>query len=175
MRPALVKVWDPLVRLFHWSLVLSFTIAWISAEEWDRLHEWSGYAVAALVAARLLWGLFGTRHARFSDFVHKPSTVMVYLKDVLVMKSRRYLGHNPAGGAMVVALLAALAGTAGTGVATTTDAYWGVEWVEELHELLANLTLMLVGLHVAGVIVASLQHRENLIRSMVTGLKRKED
>lgn len=169
---ATVKVWDPLVRVFHWSLVLSFAVAWISADEWKDLHEWAGYAAGALIAFRLVWGLVGPRYARFSQFVRKPSTVAGYLKDMGKGHERRYIGHNPAGGLMILALIASMAGLALTGWMTTTDAYWGVAWVKETHETLANLMLALVGLHVAGAVLASLRHGENLVRAMLTGRKR---
>jgi cytochrome b len=167
-----VKIWDPLVRVFHWSLVASFAIAWISAEEWNDLHQWAGYAAGALITFRLLWGLVGTRYARFAQFVRSPGTVAAYLKDIFTGRERRYLGHNPAGGMMIVALMLCMAGLCITGWLYTTDAFWGEEWVEETHELLANLLLGLVGLHVAGVLVAGFRHRENLVRAMVTGRKR---
>ncbi len=174
-RPASVKVWDPFVRVFHWSLVSFFLIAWATADGWDRAHEWAGYAVLVLVGLRLVWGLIGTRYARFSDFIYRPSAVIGYLKDSLAFRAKRYLGHNPAGGAMVLVLLLSLSLAVGTGVMSTMDAYWGVEWVEELHEVTANLTIGLVFLHVMGVILSSLQHRENLVRSMFSGLKRRDD
>ncbi|SMF64595.1 Cytochrome b [Tistlia consotensis] len=167
-----VRVWDPLVRLFHWSLVLSFAVAWLSAEEIRALHYWAGYAAGGLIAFRLLWGLVGPRHARFARFVKRPAAVRRYLGEVLRGREARHLGHNPAGGAMIVALLASMAGLCLTGWLGTTDAFWGVDWVEGLHEVLANLLLGLVGLHLAGVLLASLRHRENLVRAMVTGRKR---
>lgn len=167
-----VKIWDPLVRVFHWSLVASFAIAWLSAEEWNDLHQWAGYAAGALIGFRLLWGLVGTRYARFAQFIRSPGTVVSYLKDILTGRERRYLGHNPAGGMMIVALMLCMAALCVTGWLYTTDAFWGEEWVEETHELLANLLLALVGLHVAGVLVAGFRHRENLVRAMVTGRKR---
>jgi cytochrome b len=171
-RAAEVRVWDPLVRIFHWSLVAAFAVAWASGDEWAGLHIWSGYVVMALVGLRLVWGLIGTRHARFADFIYRPSTVVGYLKDTILLRARRYIGHNPAGGAMVVALLLMLAIISATGVMMTTDAFWGVEWVEEVHEGAVNLTVVLVVVHVIGVIVASLEHRENLVRAMLTGRKR---
>ena len=170
--PATVKVWDPLVRLFHWSLVASFAVAWISADEWDDLHNWAGYAAAALIAFRLLWGLIGPRYARFSQFVRSPGAVAAYLRDLLAGREARHLGHNPAGGVMILLLIAGLAALCLTGWMQTVDAFWGEDWVEEVHEVLANLLLVLVGLHVAGVALASLKHRENLVRAMVTGRKR---
>lgn len=172
MRPAEVRVWDPLVRTFHWSLVAGFAVAWLTADEAKTAHEYAGYVVLGLVAVRILWGLAGTRHARFSDFVCRPATVISFLKDMVGRRAKRYIGHNPAGGAMVIALLAIVAVISATGVMMTTNAYFGVEWVEELHEGSVNMGLILVGLHILGVIFASFEHGENLVRSMVTGRKR---
>lgn len=135
------------------------------------MHEWAGYAAGGLVAFRLVWGLVGTRYARFAQFVRSPAAVIAYLGEMLRGRERRYIGHNPAGGAMVIALMAATAGVAATGWMQTTDAYWGVGWVEEVHELLANLLLIMVVVHVGGVFLASLRHRENLVRTMVHGRK----
>ncbi|PLX42334.1 MAG: cytochrome B [Hyphomicrobiales bacterium] len=171
-RPDEVRVWDLPVRLFHWSLLAAFAFAWITADEWDRPHEWAGYVVAGLVAFRLVWGFVGPAHARFSDFVHAPGKIIAYLRDMQRGKAKRSLGHNPAGGAMILALLAGLIGISVTGYAMTTNMFWGVEWVEELHEIIATLTLIMAGLHVAGVLYSSLAHRENLIRAMITGRKR---
>lgn len=168
-----IRVWDPLVRIFHWSLVGGFAVAYITADEWDKAHELVGYIVAGLIAFRLFWGLVGSRYARFSDFLYRPSTIVVFIKDSLAMKGKRYVGHNPAGGAMVVALLLAIAGISATGYMMTMDMFWGVEWVEDVHEILVNGTLLLIILHVGGVIFASFEHKENLVRSMITGLKRR--
>ena len=174
-RPAFVKVWDPFVRLFHFSLLLFFAVAWITADELERLHEIAGYAIAILVGLRIVWGLIGTRHARFSDFLYRPSTFAGYVKDSIRMRAKRYLGHNPAGGVMILALLVSLSVATGTGIMSIMDAFWEVEWVEELHEGASNLTLGLVFLHVVGVFVASFQHRENLVGSLFTGRKRRDD
>ena len=170
--PSTVAVWDPLVRLFHWSLVASFAVAWFSAAQSDDVHMWAGYVAACLVAIRLLWGLAGTRHARFSDFVRSPAAVMAYLRDIVRGREARYIGHNPAGGAMILVLLAAMALTAFTGWLENTDSYYGVAWVQDSHSYAAHAMLVLVALHVGGVILASLRHRENLVRAMVTGRKR---
>lgn len=172
-RPAEVRVWDPLVRLFHWSLVAGFAIAWLTGDEIKSLHNAVGYVVLGLVAFRLIWGLVGTRHARFSDFVRRPAVILEFLKDMLRGRAKRYIGHNPAGGAMIVALLATVGVISATGILMTTDAFWGAEWLEELHEGSVNFGLVLVGLHVMGVIFASFEHGENLVRAMVTGRKRK--
>jgi cytochrome b len=168
-----VKVWDPVVRIFHWCLVISFAVAWLSGDELKRLHIWAGYAAAALVAFRIIWGLAGGHYARFSQFVRAPADVAGYIGDIVRGRERRYLGHNPAGGAMIVALIVGLVGVSVTGWMFTTDTFWGVAWVEDTHAILANMLLALVGLHVAGVVLASLRHHENLIRAMVTGRKRR--
>ncbi|MEZ5933464.1 MAG: cytochrome b/b6 domain-containing protein [Alphaproteobacteria bacterium] len=169
--PRQVRVWDPLVRLFHWSLVGAFFTSFLIVDS-ARIHERAGYVVLGLLAFRVIWGMVGSRHARFSDFVKPPMRVLGYLLDILRGHAARYLGHNPAGGAMILALIAGAALTAGSGWLSTTDALWGVAWVEELHEAAAYGTVALVGLHVLGVIAASLSHRENLVLAMVTGKKR---
>ncbi len=171
-RSALVRVWDIAIRLFHWSLVCAFAVAWISGDEWDRVHEISGYFIAGLLGFRIIWGLIGSKYARFSQFIYKPSTVQNYLRDSLTRKAKRYLGHNPLGGAMVIALILALIAVTASGIAMTSDQFWGVEWVGELHEATANITLVLIALHIAGVIFASFEHKENLVRAMITGFKR---
>jgi cytochrome b len=171
--PAVVRVWDPLVRLFHWSLVVRFTIAWLT-EEGKGLHRGAGYFVLGLVAVRLIWGFVGSRHARFVDFVPGPRRLLLYANSLRSGHPPRYLGHNPAGGAMIVLMLAMLILTGGSGWLMTTDAFWGIEWVEELHAIAANLTVVLVFAHVAGVIFSSLAHRENLVLAMITGRKRAE-
>lgn len=169
---ASVLVWDPLVRIFHWSLASCFLAAYALGDDGGQLHRAFGYAVFGLVAFRLLWGVVGGRHARFAGFVPGPARLVRYLRDVLAGREARYLGHNPAGGAMIVLLLIAVTATGGSGWLMTTDAFWGSEWLEEIHEALAAGTLALVGLHVAGVVFSSLRHRENLVCAMITGRKR---
>ena len=170
--PATVKVWDPFVRLFHWSLVGLFVTAYVTGDEIEKVHIAAGYTIAGLLAARIVWGIVGPRHARFSDFVSSPRAALSYLRDAMLMRARRYVGHNPAGGLMVVALIVMLGATCATGYLMTTDAYWGSEALEEAHEFLANATVALVVLHVLGVLVASFEHGENLVKAMVTGRKR---
>lgn len=219
-----VKVWDPFVRLAHWTVVLGFIIAYIVEDEPLIVHVWAGYVVGALVVLRILWGLVGPKHARFTDFIYKPRTVLRYLGALLLFHAKRYLGHSPAGGAMVVALFAGLLATVVTGLflyaaedhagplaglytaqtetgltaegaaapgTATVERHDGDEddddehegrereregggegALEELHELFANITLALVIAHVVGVLLASMVHRENLPRAMITGRKR---
>ncbi|WP_303906867.1 cytochrome b/b6 domain-containing protein [Thiohalomonas denitrificans] len=174
-----IRVWDPLIRLFHWSLVAAFTVAYITEDDFMTLHVYAGYVIVGLVLFRLIWGVIGSRHARFSDFVFGPATVVAYLKDLLLHRARRYIGHNPAGGAMILALLGSLLLTTLTGLAAygaegggplaSTVLASGV--FEDIHEFFANFTLLLVTIHIAAVIAISLLHGENLIRAMITGRK----
>ncbi len=186
-KSATIKIWDPLVRLLHWGLAASFLVAYLSEDDRLTLHSYAGYALLGLIAMRLVWGLIGSRHARFHDFVTPPTQALAYLGDALRLRARRYLGHNPAGGAMVVALLLCLSLTGLSGVmllgaaefsGPLAEALRGLPpgWLdplEEAHEFLANLSLLLVVLHLGGVALASVQHRENLVRAMFTGYKRR--
>jgi cytochrome b len=180
-----ISVWDPLVRLFHWALVAAFAIAWLTEDESMALHSYAGYTIAGLLLFRLLWGFLGPRYARFSDFVCSPSAVIGYLKALSVFQAQRYIGHNPAGGAMILALLLSLTASCFTGLLAygavgsgplagwfAAQSGYGSEWLEELHEFFANFTLLLVVVHLGGVIFESLLHKENLIKSMLTGFKR---
>lgn len=179
-----IKVWDPLVRLFHWSLVAAFTVAYTLEDAIMALHAFAGYTVLTLVLVRVVWGFIGTRYARFSNFVRGPRAVWDYMRSLASGRPRHFVGHNPAGGAMIVALLLALLATTLSGLAlygvegSGLLAGWfpgighnGEEMLEETHEFFANFTLLLVMVHVAGVAVGSLLHRENLVRAMVTGRK----
>jgi cytochrome b len=172
--PGPVKVWDLFVRVFHWSLVITFAAAWCTGGIWDQPHLSAGYFVLALILVRIVWGFVGTRHALFSDFVCSPPVILRYTRDMLHMQVPRYLGHNPAGGAMIIALLATLAVLCVTGIMMTTDAFWGVQWVDDLHATASNIALVLVALHVGGVVFSSIEHGENLVRAMVTGFKRSQ-
>ena len=167
-----VRVWDLVVRAFHWSRVVAFTIAWLTRHSSETIHYLAGYAAVALVLLRVVWGVVGTHYARFRQFTRPPQTVLGYLRDIATGRESRYLGHNPAGGAMVLALIVLIAAIATTGGLSTTDTFWGVEWMSKLHERLANAVLVLVVIHICGVVLASLRHRENLVRAMLTGLKR---
>ena len=209
-----IRVWDPFVRLFHWSLVVSFFIAYLSGEEESLLHIYSGYAVILLVISRLFWGFVGTRYARFRQFAYSPASAIEYLKELAAGRPKHYTGHNPAAAWMIFALLFSLIMTSISGLkvygieghgplASSTaplqittsrlatndfslirdaradedeeheneaDSEQEELW-EEIHEFFANLTLLLVLVHIAGVIVASKAHKENLIKAMITGTK----
>ncbi len=208
-----IRVWDPVVRIGHWILVLAFFTAYFTDDDFLTLHVWAGYAAGAVVCIRLLWGFVGTKHARFTDFVSSPATILQNLSEIVANRARRYIGHNPAGGAMVLALLLGTAATVYTGlvlyaieenagplagVVTLSDASSEVhflilpvladededeheaedeaqeEYWEELHEFFTNFTLILVAFHIVGVLLGSYAHKENLVKAMFTGLKRKE-
>ncbi len=169
-----VRVWDPLVRLFHWSLVVAFAVAYFSANRWDDVHTVAGYAAGGLVALRLAWGVIGTPHARFSSFVRSPRTVIAYLRAMVAGTEARHIGHNPAGGAMIIALIAGMAVTATTGWLLTTDAFWGDTFMQHLHHWSAHAMVLLILAHLAGVALASVRHRENLVAAMISGRKRAE-
>jgi cytochrome b len=168
----MVRVWDPFVRTFHWSLVGLFILAFVTGDETEWLHLAAGYAIAVLILLRIIWGFVGPQHARFSDFVRTPREVTGYVRSAIRLRAPRYLGHNPAGGAMIIALLAMLIGISATGFMMTTDAFWGAQWVEDLHEWLVYVMLGLIALHVAGVVFTSIEHGENLVKAMITGRKR---
>ena len=181
--PSQIYVWDPFVRLFHWSLVVAFTVAYLTEDDLLNVHIWAGYLVGGLVVARVIWGFVGPAHARFADFLCSPADTLRYVRDLVLFRAERHLGHSPGGGAMVVLLLLFLGATVMTGLVVyggeqqagplagmfTKDTG---EKVEEVHELLANITLALVLAHIAAVVLASFVHGENLVRAMFTGYKR---
>lgn len=195
--PNTIKVWDPIVRIGHWTLVLAFFIAYFTEDDLMTQHVWAGYVVGAVVCFRLLWGFVGTEHARFKDFVASPATILQYLKNLRNKRSKRYIGHNPIGGAMIIALLISVAITVYTGVAlyaiedhagplaawfatesvgSETDGKEAAdpreEFWEDLHEFFADFTLALAILHIAGGLFSSYVYKEDLIRAMFTGRKR---
>lgn len=166
-----VLVWDAPVRVFHWLMVASFFGAYLTAEgeRWRLVHVSLGYTMIGLVAFRLVWGLVGTRHARFANFVRGPAAVLRYLRSLLGGRAERHVGHNPAGALAIVALLALTAVTTASGLAAFNEV--GGELFEELHEVVANLMMMVVAVHVAGVVLSSWLHRENLVGTMLHGHK----
>lgn len=167
-----VRVWDPIVRLFHWTLAGGVIANLTFLRHAEDPHIYVGYAVIAALAVRLVWGVAARGHARFTSFVPGPRSLLRYAKAMLARREPRYVGHNPAGGAMIVVLLGLLVAVGTTGWMMGTDAYWGVPWVENAHELAANLLIGAVALHVFGAIVESIRHRENLPLAMITGYKR---
>lgn len=167
-----LKVWDPLVRIGHWLLALSVLLTWLTREGGGAWHERIGYASLIIIGIRLLWGWKGTRYARFADFLRGPRLTLEYAGQMLRGREPHYVGHNPLGGWMIMALLVTTLLVGLSGWLYTTDRYWGVAWVETVHGVLANTLLVFVALHVAGVLYASYRHRENLIAAMFHGRKR---
>ncbi len=166
-----VLVWDAPVRVFHWLMVISFAGAYLTAESerWRLVHVTLGYTMVGLVAFRIVWGLLGTRHARFASFVRGPRAILDYLRGMIQGQPRHHVGHNPAGALAIVALL----GLAGVVTAAGWASYneLGGEWRKELHEGAANVMLAVVGVHIAGVLIYSWMHRDNLVGAMLTGRK----
>jgi len=169
--PSTVEAWDVFVRVAHWTLVATVAGAWLTRHS-GNWHEWLGYAAFAVVLARLVWGWTGTRYARFSQFVRSPAATLRYALQVLARTAPRHVGHNPLGAFMIVLLLVMVMLVAATGWLLTTDAYWGIKWMEDLHEGASNALFSLVALHIAGVAFSSIRHHENLVAAMVHGRKR---
>ena len=172
MREATIRVWDPFVRAFHWTLVATFALCWFTPHAAETLHGYLGYAALALIVARVVWGFAGPPYARFSSFVRSPAAVAAYISAIARGREPRYIGHNPAGGAMIVALMLGIVAAGVSGWALTTDAFWGSEAATGVHSLIAHAVAALIVFHLGGVALASFRHRENLPRAMLTGAKR---
>lgn len=213
-----VYVWDPLIRFFHWTLVLAFTIAYLTGEEESLIHAYSGYYILGLLAIRIIWGFVGTHYARFSQFIYPPAAVIDYMKGLVSAKhsensDKKFIGHNPAGGWMVITLLISLLATSYSGLKVYGYEGYGPlasnttsivsqqqghfvkvsesehkedddnrvkgsnankaneEFWEEIHEFLANFTVLLIALHIGGVLLSSKKQKQNLAKSMLTGFK----
>ena len=170
-----LRVWDLFVRLFHWSVVTAFALALITPDMSDLLHQGAGYLILVLCLLRVIWGFIGPEHARFRSFLRPPAEIMSFLVATLRLRAPRSVGHNPAGGAMVVALIGLLLVITVSGVLQTLPELADARWPEVLHEGAVALTLGLIGLHLVGVLIASIEHGDNLVRSMITGFKRRGD
>jgi cytochrome b len=179
----LIKVWDLPLRIFHWLLVAAFFVAYFTEDELLTVHVWAGYLIGGLLVFRIVWGFIGNEYARFTSFLCHPALSIAYIKDLISSKATRYIGHNPAGAAMIVLLLLSLTATVVTGVAVygadkgagPLASMYGFHkyfW-EIVHEFFANFTLALVFAHVIGVALESVIHRENLARAMFHGNKKR--
>ena len=165
------RVWDLPTRVFHWTLVLMFIFAFLTSEDdhWALLHVTAGYTIGGLLIFRVIWGFAGTRHALFSDFLKRPSEVICYLRGLACGADHACVGHNPAGGISILLLLLSGLGATLSGILIYEDVDWPM--LEEIHEGASNLMLLLVALHIFGVGASSLVHRQNLVTSMITGMK----
>ena len=169
------EIWDPFVRVFHWSLAGLFAANALIVEDDSGIHEWIGYAVAALVVLRILWGLVGPRHARFATFAPRASAVTRQITDIATRRRRAHLGHTPLGAVMIFNLILTLLAISASGYMMTWDAFWGIEWVEELHEALVTWAEISILVHIAAVLFESGRTGINLPRAMITGTKRIPD
>lgn len=181
-----IYVWDPLVRIFHWSLVGLIAFSWTSATlagNWMQYHMWSGYAILTLLLVRIAWGFVGTRYARFTSFIHPPSVVIEDLRTLPRRDAREFLGHGPLGGINVVLLIACLLVQAGTGLFANDDIFtegplYGLvskdtsDWLTWVHHTNFNVLLVLAGLHIAAVFYHLVRRGQNLIVPMLTGYKK---
>lgn len=165
------RVWDPFVRIFHWSLVSCVVLNFFVFDDGDTVHVWLGYTATALVVARIVWGFVGSRHARFGDFFPTPTRLRHHLAGLRSSERAVPEGHNPFGALMMLALMALVLGLGASGWMLTLDAYWGAEWLEEVHEALASTLIALAGLHAASAIVIGRLERTNLVGAMITGIK----
>ena len=167
-----IRVWDPVVRVFHWTVVLGCVLDLAVFDDGKAGHRWIGYGVALALGVRIVWGFIGSKHARFADFAPRPAAFMAYLRALLCGREPRFLGHNPAGAVMMLTLMALLSAVSLTGWLLTLDANFGNELLEGFHEAIANAILLFAGLHVAAALFESWKHGENLVWSMITGRKR---
>ncbi len=164
-------VWDRFVRVFHWTLVSSVLLNYFVLEAGETAHEWTGYLAAAFVVARIVWGFIGSRHARFSDFFPTPARLSAHIRAMRSGQPEHHPGHNPLGALMMFLLMGLVLSLGVTGWMQGTDAYFGEEWLQELHELLAHALLLSAGLHAAAAIVVGRKERTRLVKAMITGVK----
>ncbi|MBR1131264.1 cytochrome b/b6 domain-containing protein [Bradyrhizobium iriomotense] len=167
-----VAVWDLPLRLWHWAFAASILAAWFTPTVYDRVHRIVGYTVLGLLAFRLVWGFWGSRYSRFRMVGVRLRAAPRYLWNLRRGITGRYIGLNPAGTLMLVALLLATAVSAITGAMSVTVTFFGLWWVEDTHHYSSDAVIVLVVLHVVGVLLMGLLQRENLIRAMITGRKR---
>lgn len=165
------RVWSRTVRLLHLGLIASVTVAWAFREDLSPVHEMAGYVALAAAVVRSAIGMAGGGYARFGQFVRSRAATLGYARQVLRGNAPRYIGHNPLGGWMVVALLGCIGLLGASGWLYTTDLFWGYGWLAWLHAALGWTLLALVALHVGGVVFTSIAHRENLVTAMLTGRK----
>ncbi|QXC38237.1 cytochrome b/b6 domain-containing protein [Aeromonas jandaei] len=167
-----VKVWDPLIRLFHWATVTLCLLNFFVLEEGSKPHRYVGYTLTLLLLVRVVWGFAGSYYARFGQWWPTPGKVRSYLQQLLKGRHPYYLGHNPMGALMIWLLILLLVSTITTGWLTTWDAFWGEDWLEELHGTIANTLLAAVGVHAAVVILTDRLTRSDLLHAMIVGKKR---
>jgi len=172
--PETIRVWDLAVRVTHWS-VAAIVFYDLVDDSGDQLHRVLGYAAVVLVLLRILWGFVGSEHARFSAWLPRPAGVLAYVRALARGRAPRFISHTPLGAAMMLAMWALILALAVTGWMSRLDPFWGEDWPIDIHRWLSNTLLGLVVVHVVAAIAMSLKGRENLIVSMLTGRKRRND
>lgn len=174
MQAPTLRLWDPLVRLFHWSMAAAFIANYCFTEEGDDWHRWFGYYAVGWLAIRGVWGFIGTPAARWTDFWPTRARLAEHLRALLGGRPYHRLGHSPLGALVMILMMALMLGLGLSGfLMEEVDYFWGEDWIEELHELFANGLLALVGLHLLAALVESVRLRENLPLSMITGKRRR--
>lgn len=166
-----VRVWDPFVRIFHWSLVTCVVLNYFVIDDGEAAHQWLGYIASALVMARIVWGFVGSKHARFADFFPTPSRIRQHLRRAIAGEPDFHPGHNPIGALMMLALLTLVLALGLTGFMQGLDAFWGEEWLQETHAVLGSTLIAFAGLHGLAAIIMSRVERTNLIGAMFSGVK----
>ena len=164
-------VWDLFVRVFHWTLVVCVLMNSFVLDDGETVHQWAGYLASALVLARVVWGFVGSRHARFSDFFPTPGRIARHVRGMFSGHAEFHWGHNPLGALMMMALMGMVLALGVTGWMQGLDAYWGEEWLQELHEEIGEALIILVGLHAASALIMGRIERTRLLKAMVTGVK----
>jgi cytochrome b len=160
-------VWDLPTRIFHWALVVSFIFVQGSAEWFQTAHSFFGYTILGLISFRILWGLIGPKEARLKTLIPTQASLELHFSQLKQLRFHPHSGHNPLGGMMALALLSTLTLSAVTGHVVQTEWFWGREWVEEIHEVLAQLSLILVGVHLLAILIMSGLSGQNLAKRMV--------
>lgn len=174
MNTETLRLWDPLVRFCHWSLVVAFVGDYFLNEEGDGWHRWLGYYAVVVVLVRLVWGFIGSPAARWSDFWPTPARLVGHTRALLGGQSYHRMGHSPIGALVMVLMLLLMVGLGITGfLMEEVDYFWGEDLPRDIHELMANALLALVCVHIAAAVVESVRLRENLPLSMITGNRRK--
>ncbi len=166
-----IYVWDRFVRIFHWSLVSCVLLNYFCLDDGETLHQWLGYAACLLVLARIVWGFIGSTYARFSDFFPTPSRIIKHLRHLVYAEQDLHVGHNPLGAMMMLALMVLVLALGVTGFMQGLDAYWGEEWLMDLHDTLADTLMALAVMHALAALIMSRIERTNLIKAMITGVK----
>lgn len=167
-----VRVWDRFVRFFHWSLVSCVLLNFFLVDDGETLHQWIGYFASGLVVARIVWGFVGSEHARFTSFFPTPARLRTHVAALRSRRSDFHPGHNPLGAVMMLALMVLVLALGISGFLQTTDAFWGEEWLQELHEILASALIGLATVHAAAAIIMGRLEGVSLVGAMITGVKR---